>query len=205
MLLRWLGVFLTLFSPSNFSVCSPLFILQTYFGKPIQPWREIEEFKYMDWMGWHEQGDGNWFLGINVEQGRVKNANGVNVKKALRRVVDELDLTMILSPTQSIIFQDIAPEKKARLDAILAEEGIKPIADVDPLVRMSMACPSLPLCGLAVAEAERRMPEFVGNFRALLNKLGLEKEEVMLRMTGCPNGCARPAGVHVPTCPRWLW
>ena len=167
-------------------------LVETYFAKPVQPWREIAEWKYSDWMGWHEQGDGQWFLGINVEQGRVKDFNGVNVKKALRRVVDELDLTMILTPTQSIIFRDVAPEKRARLDAILAEEGILPIDQVEPLTRLSIACPALPLCGLAVAEAERRMPEWVANFRALMNRLGLEKEQVMMRMTGCPNGCARP-------------
>ena len=167
-------------------------LVETYFGKPIEPWREIAAWKYSDWMGWHEQGDGKLFLGINIEQGRVKNANGVNVKTALRRVVDELGLTMILSPTQSIIFKDVAPEHKARLDAILAEEGIKPIEAVDALTRLSMACPSLPLCGLAVAEAERRMPEWLLNMRAIMNRLGLEKEDIMLRMTGCPNGCARP-------------
>jgi len=167
-------------------------LVETYFGKPIEPWREIGEWKYSDWMGWHEQGDGKWFLGVNIEQGRVKNADGVNVKTALRRVVDELGLTMILSPTQSIIFKDVAPAQKARLDAILAEEGIKPIEDVEALTRLSMACPALPLCGLAVAEAERRMPEWVSNVRSLMNRLGLEKEEIMLRMTGCPNGCARP-------------
>ena len=63
---------------------------------------------------------------------------------------------------------------------------------VDPLVRLSMACPALPLCGLAVTEAERRMPEWMANMRALLNRLDLEGEEVLMRMTGCPNGCARP-------------
>ena len=143
-------------------------------------------------MGWHEQGDGKWFLGVNVEQGRVKNANGVNVKKALRRIVDELGLTMILTPSQSFIFKDVLPEQRARLDAILKEEGILPIDAVSSLTRLSMACPALPLCGLAVTEAERRMPEWVANVRKLLNRLGLEKEDIMLRMTGCPNGCARP-------------
>ena len=166
--------------------------LQTYFGKPVEPWKAIEDWKYQDWMGWHEQGDGKYFLGINVEQGRIKDANGVNIKTALSKIVNELDLTMILSPSQSIVFKDILPEQRERVDAILKECGILTIAEVDPLTRLSIACPALPLCGLAVAEAERRMPEFVSNFRGLLNKLGLGEEVVMLRMTGCPNGCARP-------------
>jgi sulfite reductase (ferredoxin) len=167
-------------------------LVEGYFGKPVEPWQSIIDFKYQDWMGWHEQGDGKWFLGVNVEQGRIKDADGVNVKTALSRLVNELDLTMILSPTQSVVLKDILPEQRARVDTILRECGIKPIEEVDPLTRLSIACPALPLCGLAVAEAERRMPEFITNFRGLLNRLGMGEEVVMLRMTGCPNGCARP-------------
>ena len=169
------------------------------------------DWKYHDWMGWHEQGDGKWFLGVNIEQGRVKDfgaravndpeldqssdvgaASGAKIKSALRKIVDELSLTHILTPSQSIIFKDVLPEQKARLNQILADHGITPIEKVDPLVRLSIACPALPLCGLAVAEAERRMPEWMANMRKLMNKLGLEKEEILMRMTGCPNGCARP-------------
>ena len=162
--------------------------LQTYFGKPVEAWRPTIDWKYFDWMGWHEQGDGKWFLGINVEQGRIKNANNVNVKLALAQLVNELDLTMVLSPSQDVIFKDILPEQRERVDAILKSHGILAIDEIDPLTRLSIACPALPLCGLAVAEAERRMPEFILNFRGLLTKLGLGDENVMLRMTGCPNG-----------------
>lgn len=143
-------------------------------------------------MGWHEQGDGKLFLGINIEQGRVKDFNGVSVKTALKKIVNELDLTMILSPTQSIIFKDIEPHQKPIIESILKENGILSIEEVDPLTRLSMACPALPLCGLAVAEAERRMPSFVAEVRELMNRLGLGKDEIMMRVTGCPNGCARP-------------
>jgi sulfite reductase (ferredoxin) len=143
-------------------------------------------------MGWHEQGDGNLFLGVNIVQGRIKDANGAKVKSFLRKIVDEFDLTMILSPTQSIIFRNIKPELKGKIDTLLTEYGIDPIEKVDPLVRLSMACPALPLCGLAVTEAERRMPEFVSKVRSIMDSIGMGKEEVMLRVTGCPNGCARP-------------
>lgn len=161
-------------------------------------------------MGWHEQGDGKWFLGVNIEQGRVKDfaakamedpelegsaesaTKGVRIKSAMKLIIDELNLTHILTPSQSIVFKDVLPEQKARLNQILAEHGIVQIENVDPLVRKSIACPALPLCGLAVAEAERRMPEWMGNMRKLLNKLGLGKEDILMRMTGCPNGCARP-------------
>ena len=168
-------------------------LVETYFGKKIKPWKPIKEWEYKDWMGWHEQGDGKWFIGVNIEQGRVKDYDeNIQVKKALRAIVDELGLTMILTPSQSVIFKDVPTDKKDRLNDLLKSHGILQIESVDPLVRLSMACPALPLCGLAVAEAERRMPEWMTNMRALMNKLKLQDENIMMRMTGCPNGCARP-------------
>lgn len=168
-------------------------LVEEYFGKKIQPWRPIPEFKYMDWMGWHEQGDGKYFLGVNIEQGRVKDVDGTSImiKKGLRKVVDDYDLTMILTPTQSIIFKDILEKDKSDIEKILVDHGMPMIGDVDPLTRLSMACPALPLCGLAVTEAERIMPTFITDVRSMLDKLGI-RDDIIMRMTGCPNGCARP-------------
>jgi sulfite reductase (ferredoxin) len=167
-------------------------LVESYFGKPIQPWREIAEWKYNDWMGWWEQGDGKLFYGQHVENGRVKDEGNFRLKTALRVLVDRYNLSMIMSPTQSIIFRDIDPKDKEGIEAVLREHGIKPIEQVDPLNRLAMACPALPLCGLAQTEAERLMPSYLERVRALLNKLNLNDEEILIRMTGCPNGCARP-------------
>lgn len=167
-------------------------LVESYFGKPIQPWREMSEWKYNDWMGWWEQGDGKLFYGLHVDNGRVKDEGSFRLKTALRVLVDKYNLSMILSPTQSIIFRDIDPKDKQNIEAILREHGIKPIEEVDPLNRLAMACPALPLCGLAQAEAERLMPSYLERIRALLNKMNLSDEEILIRMTGCPNGCARP-------------
>ena len=159
----------------------------------MEPWRELQPWQYKDWMGWHEQGDGKLFLGINIVQGRVKDFDtGVRVKSFLKEVVDALDLTMVLSPTQSIIFKDIFPQYKSYIQQLMMQYEIDEIQMVDPLVRLSMACPALPLCGLAVTEAERRMPEFMHKTRAVMSKLGMVMDEVTIRVTGCPNGCARP-------------
>ena len=142
-------------------------------------------------MGWHEQGDGKLFLGINIEQGRVKDYDdNRKIKTALRKIVDDFGLTMILSPSQSIIFKDILPSQRAAIEEILANHNMPLVETIDPLVRNGMACPAFPLCGLAVAEAERRMPEFQSKVRTLLTKLGME-DNLILRVTGCPNGCAR--------------
>merc|ERR1711971_374398 len=99
---------------------------------------------------------------------------------------------MIISPTQSIIIKDILPADKSAIESLLVEHGIKLLEDIDPLARLAIACPALPLCGLAQTEAERRMPEYLDRIRSLLDKMSLADEEIMMRMTGCPNGCARP-------------
>jgi len=167
-------------------------LVESYFGKPIQPWREIKEWKYSDWMGWWDQGDGKLFLGLHVESGRVKDEGDFKLKTALRVLVDKYNIDMILSPTQSLILKDIDPKNKGDIDTILRDHGILPIEEIDPLNRLAMACPALPLCGLAQAEAERFLPAYLERFRAVLDKMNLSEEEILIRMTGCPNGCARP-------------
>jgi sulfite reductase (ferredoxin) len=152
----------------------------------------MEEFKYNDWMGWYDQGDGKLFYGVHVDNGRVKDEGSFRLKSALRALVDRYDLDSIISPTQSIIFRDIQPKDKDAIDALFRDHGIKPIEEVDPLARLAMACPALPLCGLAQTEAERIMPSYLERIRAVLNKMNLSEEEILIRMTGCPNGCARP-------------
>jgi len=167
-------------------------LVESYFGKKIQPWREIEDFKYNDWMGWWEQGDGKLFYGLHVDNGRVKDDGDFRLKTCLRVLVDKFNLDMIISPTQSLIFRDIDPKDKAEIESIMAEHGLTPLEQVDPLARLAMACPALPLCGLAQTEAERRMPSYIERVRSLLNNMNIPEEEILMRMTGCPNGCARP-------------
>ena len=168
-------------------------LVESYLGKKIEPWRDMVPWKYSDWMGWHEHGDGNLFLGLNVEQGRVKDEGGVNMKTLLRTLADApYNLNMMLTPTQSIIIQGIDPSMKQEIEDVVHAHGVKLVEEIDPLTRLSIACPALPMCGLAINEAERVMPTYVERMRALLDKLDLGSEEIMMRITGCPNGCARP-------------
>mmetsp|Transcript_13168 Transcript_13168/g.18944 ORF Transcript_13168/g.18944 Transcript_13168/m.18944 type:complete len:524 (-) Transcript_13168:715-2286(-) len=167
-------------------------LVESYFGKKVQPWRETKEWKYNDWMGWWDQGDGKLFYGLHVENGRVKDEGDFRLKTCLRVLVDKFNLHMIMSPTQSIIFRDIDPKDKPEIESILVAHGIKPIEEIDPLNRLAMACPALPLCGLAQNEAERKMPDYIEQIRGLLDRMNLNEEEILMRMTGCPNGCARP-------------
>ncbi|KAM3096882.1 sulfite reductase, ferredoxin dependent [Phormidesmis sp. 146-12] len=166
--------------------------VEEYFGKKLEPFKPLPKFEYLDFLGWQEQGDGKLFVGISVENGRVKNEGSFQLKTALREIVETYNLPMLVTPSQNLIFYEIDPAQKDEIQAILTRCGIKSVEEIDPLVRYSMACPALPTCGLATAESERVIPSILGRIRSLLTKVGLPDEHFIIRMTGCPNGCARP-------------
>jgi sulfite reductase (ferredoxin) len=166
--------------------------VETYLGKPLKPFRKLPKWTFYDYLGWQEQGDGHWFVGIPIENGRVLDRGDFQLKTALREIVQRFNLPMLVTPHQSVLFYAIKPEDKAEIQAILTRCGIQRETDLDPLVRYAMACPALPLCGLAITESERIMPTVLERIRTLLTKLGLPDEHFVVRMTGCPNGCARP-------------
>lgn len=166
--------------------------VEEYFGKPLQPFKPLPEWKYLDFLGWHEQGDGKLFLGISVQNGRVKDEGDFKLKTALRTIVEQFNLPMLLTPSQNVLLYDIAPTDKDTIQQILTANGIQREDEIDVLERLSMACPALPTCGLATTESERVIPSILDRIRALLVQVGLPDESFIVRMTGCPNGCARP-------------
>ncbi|NJO40660.1 MAG: sulfite reductase, ferredoxin dependent [Cyanobacteria bacterium CRU_2_1] len=166
--------------------------VEGYFGKSIQPMKPTPNFKFEDFLGWHEQGDGKLFLGISIENGRIKDDGSFQLKTALREIVTTFNLPMLVTPSQNVLLYEIEPSQKEEIQGILDRYGIKKESDIDPLVRYSMACPALPTCGLAITESERVMPGILDRLRAILDKVGLSQEHFITRMTGCPNGCARP-------------
>ncbi|MEH1949598.1 MAG: sulfite reductase, ferredoxin dependent [Nostoc sp.] len=167
--------------------------VEEYFGKPVEAFKPLPEFKYHDFLGWNEQGDGKLFLGISIENGRVKDEGSFKLKTALREIVEQFNLHIRLTSNHNVIFYDIEPDSKEAIQDILSRHGvIDDPSKIEPLVRYAMACPALPTCGLAITESERAIPSILERIRALLDKLGLQKEHFVVRMTGCPNGCARP-------------
>jgi sulfite reductase (ferredoxin) len=166
--------------------------VESYFGKKIQPLKPLPEFKYLDFLGWHEQGDGKWFVGISIQNGRIKDEGPLQLKTALREIVQKFNLPIRLTPSQDVVLYEIDSAQKVEIQNILKRCGIKGEDEIDPLVRYSMACPALPTCGLATTESERVIPSILDRIRALLNQVGLPEEHFIIRMTGCPNGCARP-------------
>jgi len=167
--------------------------VEGYFGQKIAPYQPLPDWKYQDFLGWNEQGDGKLFYGLHVENGRVKNEGSFQLKTALKVIIERFQLPMRLTANHNIILYEIEPKDQEAVEAILKEQGIitNP-AEIDPLTRYSMACPAWPTCGLAITESERILPSVIERIRTLLNRLGLTKEEFVIRMTGCPNGCARP-------------
>ncbi|MGR3275987.1 sulfite reductase, ferredoxin dependent [Acaryochloris marina NIES-2412] len=167
-------------------------IVEQYFGKSVAPSQPLPEFKYEDYLGWHEQGDGQLFLGISIENGRVFDNGKLQLKSALRQITQQYNLPMRLTANHNLIIYNIQPNNKAAIQGILKNAGVLAETEIDPLVRYAMACPALPTCGLAIAESERAIPGIIDRIRILLNKLELNEQHFVIRMTGCPNGCARP-------------
>jgi sulfite reductase (ferredoxin) len=167
--------------------------VEEYYGKKIEPLKQLPAFKYIDFLGWHEQGDGKVFLGISVVNGRIKDDGDFKLRTALREIVQTYQIPMRVTPHQNVLIYDIDPVDRDNINNILISNGVEPDPlKIDTLVRYSMACPALPTCGLAVTESERVAPSVNERFRVLMDKLGLPEEQFVIRMTGCPNGCARP-------------
>ena len=157
--------------------------------QPPEPlsWQPVD-----DHLGWHEQGEGRYYLGIYIENGRIADVGDVRSASGLRQIVQELRPEVRLTAQQNVILAGIKPADRRHVNELLASHGMAPVESIPRAIRHSMACPALPTCGLAVAEAERSMPGLVRQIATLLDELGLAEERISFRMSGCPNGCSRP-------------
>lgn len=157
----------------------------------LDPWQTIAPLEYHDWLGPHEQGDGKVFYGIHIPNGRIADVFEARRKTAIAEIVRALEPGIVLTPTQNLLLTDLDRNDVETVEAILAAYGVaaKP---VKPVRRFAMACPALPTCGLALAESERAIPGILDALEAALVARGLDDETISVRMTGCPNGCARP-------------
>jgi sulfite reductase beta subunit-like hemoprotein len=127
-----------------------------------------------------------------VENGRIQDTPGRSLKSALASVVARFRPEVRLTPSQNLLLVDVRPEQQGALAAELERHGVS-VANPFSKVRLaSMACPALPTCGLSLAESERYLPGLLTRFEELLRELALLDQEITIRMTGCPNGCARP-------------
>jgi len=167
-------------------------VLLEYYPQKLADPRELPDFKYQDYLGWHEQGDGKYFVGVSIENGRVSDREDLQLKTALREISEKFQHDFVLTPNHNLLITEVTADEKEEIQKILDRCHVLAPAQIDTLVRYSMACPAFPTCGLAIAESERVLPSVLARIRKLLVRLGLENETFITRMTGCPNGCARP-------------
>jgi sulfite reductase (ferredoxin) len=164
--------------------------LAQYFGAPLAD-PEPMTLAVPDLLGWHEQGDGNLWLGIPVAAGRIYDDASSSLRTALREIAETYAPGFTFTPQQDLLLTDIRPADRDAIRAKLRAHHATLAEDLSPMAQYALSCPALPTCGLALTEAERMHPEIVGGFDALLAKHGLAERRISVRITGCPNGCAR--------------
>ena len=145
-----------------------------------------------DHLGWHPQGAGRWFLGVKIENGRIADRDRVRARSGLRAVIERFSPRVHLTPREDVLLTDLADRDRPAVEALLRDHGVVPADQWVTIKRNSFACPALPTCGLALTDAERALPGVLEGLQAELVALDLGGLDAHVRMTGCPNGCARP-------------
>ena len=166
--------------------------VEEYYGQSLPEPHAADVTGVEDLIGWHEQGDGKLFLGINIENGRVQDKGDLRLKSALHTLLSQYRMDTRLTALQAIVLCDIDPADRGDIDRILSEHGVKSVENLSLIRRYSIACPAFPTCGLSITESERVLPQLIDQLDGVISELNLEEHKIALHMTGCPNGCARP-------------
>jgi sulfite reductase (NADPH) hemoprotein beta-component len=162
-------------------------------GLTLAPAKPYQFTTTADMFGWHRGVDGTSFVGLFVASGRIKDAGGHKLKTALRHVADTFPYVEFrLTANQNLILAEIQHHDEHPINMLLAAYGVRTEKQASALYTASLACPALPTCGLALAESERMLPGVLNRLEKLLAEAGLPGEEIIVRSTGCPNGCVRP-------------
>jgi sulfite reductase (ferredoxin) len=164
-------------------------------ARPLRPPLALpEEFDADDHLGWRALPDGTWQVGLRVGAGRVRDVEGgTTLRSCLREIATRFAATFFITPQQDLIVSHIAPEDREAVTALLVAHRVRLDGELGNVERHALACPALPTCSQALTEAERRLPELVSGLEEALARRSLARRPLQLRMTGCPNGCARPA------------
>ena len=166
-------------------------------GRRLDPPQELSWTSNADHLGWHRQSNGTWFLGISVENGRIKDGEDVQLRSGLWTLIDRYRPGVRFTPQQNLLLTGLAVQDRDDIDRLLADHGVVPASRVPLVIRNAMACVALPTCGLALTDAERSLPDVVRQIHTELAALGLDLQAIHVRMTGCPNGCARPYSTEI--------
>ncbi|UFT98049.1 assimilatory sulfite reductase (NADPH) hemoprotein subunit [Radiobacillus kanasensis] len=153
--------------------------------------RDFEFERNGDRYGW-EKGDGKWHLTLFIQNGRLLDTGEYKLKAAIREIAKIHRGEFRLTPNQNLIVSNVTDKEKSSIEKLVKKFRLTDGQENSALRRNSMACVALPTCGLAMAESERYLPSLIDKLETLLDEAGLREEEITIRMTGCPNGCARP-------------
>ncbi len=169
--------------------------VESRLGRPLRAPLELpSDFDADDHLGWRALPDGTWQLGIRVGAGRVRDIDGgTTLRTALRVIAERFAVGFFITPQQDLIVSGVSNSDRAAIEAILKEHQVRLDGELGSVERRALACPALPTCSQALTESERRLPELVSGLEEALAARQLARRPLQLRMTGCPNGCARPA------------
>ncbi|HNT89374.1 MAG TPA: NADPH-dependent assimilatory sulfite reductase hemoprotein subunit, partial [Candidatus Hydrogenedentes bacterium] len=164
-------------------------LIETYAGRRFDPPRNVRPTAQPDYLGWHKQSqDGLNYVGVWIENGRIRDfEDSHQFRSGLRAVVERYRSDVRVTPHHNLVLANVADADVASVQALLDEYGIPTDRGISTIRRQEMACPALPYCGLAQSEAERALPTIMRGLEAA----GYGDLDVSIRMTGCPNGCAR--------------
>jgi len=161
-------------------------------GFALEPAREFTFTSNGDHFGWAQGSDGRWHHTLFIENGRIIDAEALQLMTGLREIARAHHGEFRVTPNQNLVIANVAEADKAQMDALLERHGLDHNNRASTIRLNSMSCVGLPTCGLSMAESERYLPQFVSKLEPLLERHGLGGVPITLRMTGCPNGCARP-------------
>lgn len=145
-----------------------------------------------DRFGWVKGSNNKWHFTLFIQNGRIKDEGNHQLMTGLREIAKVHNGEFRLTPNQNLVISNISSQKKKKIEEMFKTYGLTEGGQYSALRRNSMACVALPTCGLAMAESERYLPELLNKIEPMLDEVGLRDEDIVIRMTGCPNGCARP-------------
>lgn len=166
--------------------------LENRLGYKLEEPRDYKFVSNCDRYGWVEGSDGKWHLGLFIEGGRIVDTDSAKLKTGMLEIAKVHKGDFRLTGNQNLLIGSVAPEDKAQIDALVEQYGLDAYKTASGMRRSQIACVALPTCGLALAESERYLPHLVSDLEVILEEAGLQHDEIVIRSTGCPNGCGRP-------------